>query len=106
MGTITEPARIVRVTGFDNNDLFALDVDGALWSYERRQYKALWILLPQPRDWNGRIVDLYVHLRLNESETAVSTTPALRVLDDAGKLWELRWCNGEYLWDSINLEAR
>lgn len=106
MGTITEPARIVRVTSFDNNDLFALDETGALWSYERRQYLTMWILLPRPHDRNDHIVDLYVHLQLNEDDTAISTTPALRVLDDAGKLWELRWCNGEYLWDSINLGAR
>lgn len=99
---MTEPTRIVRVTGF-NDDLYALDDTGALWSFERRPYAPVWILLPQPSDFNGRVVDLYVHVRIDPWERLGN---ALRVLDATGKLWELHWCNGEYLWDAISLEAR
>lgn len=102
MGTITAPARIVRVTGF-TDDLYALDVDGVLWSFEVHRYQRVWVPLPQPEDFNGPIVDLYIHVSIDPWE---SLHHVLRVLDASGKLWELRWCNGEYLWDSINLEER
>lgn len=97
----TEPARIVRVTGF-TDDLYALDETGALWSYERRGYAQVWILLP-PLPTRGLVADLYIHVSIDPWESLNKT---LRVLDNTGKLWELRWCNGEYLWDSISLEAR
>lgn len=103
MGTITAPARIVRVTSF-TDDLYALDVDGVLWSLDVIKYRKTWTQLPRPADFNGPIVDLYIHVSIDPWE---SLRHVLRVLDASGKLWELRWVtDGKYMWDSINLEAR
>lgn len=95
-----EPARIVRVTGF-NDYLYVLDESGALWSFERRQYRMLWIALPRLPDV---VVDLYVHAV--EGEDGNIHRANLRALNRMGMLYELRWVNGEYVWDEISLEAR
>lgn len=105
---MNEPARLVRVTSSSANALYlylyALDAEGALWSFDRCGYKMQWTRLPPC----AGVIDLYTHLTWDYDDCGgVSTiSAALRVLDGTGKLWELRWCNGEYLWDLINLEAR
>jgi hypothetical protein len=98
-----EPARLIRVTGY-GDDLFGLDEDGTLWSFEYRQYKMVWIQLPLLID---PIVDLYVHIVVSDEGAVERSRTALRVLDQVGRLWELRWAApGEYLWEPISLEAR
>jgi hypothetical protein len=105
-----EPGRIVRVTGFNNgssDDLYAIDQDGALWCHEQQRYgryETLWTVLPELPSRAG-VADLYTHISWDRGDRGgVSTIDgALRVLDVTGKLWQLRWVNGEYLWDSVPL---
>ena len=97
---MSAPARIVRVTGF-NDDLYVLDESGALWSFERRQYRMMWIALPRLPDV---VVDLYVHAV--ESEDGSIRRANLRALNRMGRLFELRWVGSEYVWGEISLEAR
>jgi hypothetical protein len=101
-----KPARLVRITGI-NDDLYALDEAGKLWSFERDGYSMVWVALPR-RD--GLIVDMYVHVKV-DTETPPWTVVdhALRILvhDRSGsRVFELRRCAGEYLWDEISLEPR
>lgn len=107
----TEPAHLVRVVSFNNgtsDELFALDETGRLWNFSCYGFSRKWTLLP-PLERVAPIMDLYVHLAWDRDTCGHGggyMSGILRALDNSGKLWELRWCNGECLWDAINLEAR
>lgn len=108
------PARIVRIISagcrlYDHT--YALDETGELWSFERDEYRMVWVRLP-----HRTVADLYMHVEWDNSECGgVSTiSVALRVLDIGGALWQLRYISygrdahvpGEYVWDAVSLEAR